>query len=168
MTGSNDTLPETAAAADLQRHLARDCARTRRTHPRLAGARGGAGADSAYRPRRRTRDRFPRRGQEPPCPEYLLVHGLPPEAANETLRELGGPHPPRGPRTHRVRHLFEVLKGESEDYTAVYRIIRPNDGESRWIRVAAKIERDGQRPRVTPCRRRSRHHRPDAGAGNAA
>src|SRR5204862_2868850 len=34
------------------------------------------------------------------------------------------------------------LKAGGEDYTAEYRIIRPNDGESRWIRVVAKIDRD--------------------------
>ena len=37
---------------------------------------------------------------------------------------------------------LDALKGESEDYSAEYRIIRPNDGEIRWIRVVAKIERD--------------------------
>src|SRR6185437_7891932 len=46
-------------------------------------------------------------------------------------------------RARAVTHLFDVLKGDSEDYSAEYRIIRPNDGETRWIRVVAKIERDG-------------------------
>src|SRR5207248_186636 len=74
-------------------------------------------------------------------PEYLLVHGLPPEAANETYEDwVARIHPEDRERT--VRHLFETLKGESEDYAAVYRIVRPNDGRVRWIRVVAKIERD--------------------------
>jgi PAS domain S-box-containing protein len=74
-------------------------------------------------------------------PEYLLVHGLPPEAINETYENwVARIHPEDRERT--IKHLFEVLKGEGEDYAAIYRIIRPNDGESRWIRVAAKIERD--------------------------
>ena len=34
------------------------------------------------------------------------------------------------------------LKAASEDYSADYRIVRPNDGEMRWIDVVAKIERD--------------------------
>ena len=74
-------------------------------------------------------------------PEYLLVHGLPPEAANETYEEwVSRIHPEDRERT--VQHLFGVLKSESEDYSAVYRIVRPNDGATRWIRVVAKIERD--------------------------
>src|SRR6478672_1788558 len=74
-------------------------------------------------------------------PEYLLVHGLPPEAANETYENwVDRIHPEDRERT--VKHLFGVLKGESEDYSAEYRIIRPSDGEIRWIRVVAKIERD--------------------------
>jgi PAS domain S-box-containing protein len=75
-------------------------------------------------------------------PEYLLVHGLPPEAANETYEDwVNRIHPED--RDQKVKHLFDVLKGQGEDYSAEYRIIRPNDGEVRWIRVVAKIERDG-------------------------
>jgi PAS domain S-box-containing protein len=74
-------------------------------------------------------------------PEYLLVHGLPPEATNETYENwVARIHP--DDRDATVRQLFDVLKSDSEDYAATYRIIRPNDGESRWIRVMAKIERD--------------------------
>jgi len=74
-------------------------------------------------------------------PEYLLIHGLPPEAANETYEDwVDRIHPEDRERT--VKHLFGVLKGESEDYSAEYRIIRPTDGEIRWIRVVGKIERD--------------------------
>ncbi|HZC96683.1 MAG TPA: PAS domain S-box protein, partial [Bradyrhizobium sp.] len=49
-----------------------------------------------------------------------------------------------------VKHPFGVLRGRSEDYTAEYRITRPNDGEVRWIRVVAKIERsrDGRALRL--------------------
>ncbi|MGY4419536.1 PAS domain S-box-containing protein [Bradyrhizobium sp. JR6.1] len=45
-------------------------------------------------------------------------------------------------RERTIKHLFGVLKAGGEDYAAEYRIIRPNDGESRWIRVVAKIDRD--------------------------
>src|SRR4051812_4051039 len=73
-------------------------------------------------------------------PEYLLVHGLPPEAANESYEDwVGRIHPEDRERT--VTHLFDVLRSESEDYSAEYRIVRPNDGSIRWIRVVAKIER---------------------------
>src|SRR5262249_42374578 len=74
-------------------------------------------------------------------PEYLLIHGLPAEATHETYENwIARIHPADRART--IAHLFEVLKGRSEDYIAEYRIIRPNDGEGRWIRVVAKIERD--------------------------
>ena len=74
-------------------------------------------------------------------PEYLLVHGLPTDAANETYEDwVARIHPEDRERT--VRHLFDTLKGESEDYSAVYRIVRPDDCEVRWIRVAAKIDRN--------------------------
>src|SRR6266404_9839956 len=74
-------------------------------------------------------------------PEYLHVHGLPPDAANETYEDwVNRIHPEDREQT--VKHLFDALKGQSEDYSAEYRIIRPNDGDIRWIRVVAKIERD--------------------------
>jgi PAS domain-containing protein len=73
-------------------------------------------------------------------PEYLLVHGLPPMRANETYEDWVTRHPEDREQT--VSHLFDTLKGESEDYSAVYRIVRPDDGEVRWIRVAAKIDRN--------------------------
>ena len=75
-------------------------------------------------------------------PEYLLVHGLPPEAANETYEDwVDRIHPEDRART--IQNLFGVLKGRSEHYSHEYRITRPSDGEVRWIRVVAKIERDG-------------------------
>ncbi|MEH2570618.1 hybrid sensor histidine kinase/response regulator [Bradyrhizobium sp. AZCC 2289] len=82
-------------------------------------------------------------------PEYLLVHGLPAEAVNETYGDwVSRIHPEDRERT--VKHLFGVLRGASEDYSAEYRIIRPGDGEIRWIRVVAKIERnrDGRAQRL--------------------
>src|SRR5581483_10914857 len=41
-----------------------------------------------------------------------------------------------------VRHFLNAIKGTDQDYSAEYRIIRPNDGQIRWIRVIAKFERD--------------------------
>ncbi|QQO17664.1 PAS domain S-box protein [Bradyrhizobium diazoefficiens] len=74
-------------------------------------------------------------------PEYLMIHGLPPEAADETHEEwVNRIHP--DDRDAAVKHFLDALAGTSEDYTAEYRIIRPSDGETRWIRVVAKIERD--------------------------
>src|ERR1700754_853506 len=74
-------------------------------------------------------------------PEYLLIHGLPPEAANETHEAwVNRVHPED--RTRAVSHFENALAGTAEDFAQEYRIIRPSDGETRWISVIAKIERD--------------------------
>jgi hypothetical protein len=76
-------------------------------------------------------------------PEYLLVHGLPPDAANEThadwVRRI---HPEDRSATEQA--FLEAVAGDIIDYTAQYRIIRPSDGETRWISVRSVIERDDQ------------------------
>ena len=82
-------------------------------------------------------------------PEYLIIHGLPPDAASEThedwVRRL---HP--DDRQKAEQQLLDAIAGKDEDYAAEYRIIRPDDGRTRWIRVVAKIERnhDGQAIRL--------------------
>ncbi|MBR0801518.1 PAS domain S-box protein [Bradyrhizobium jicamae] len=138
---SSDVLPEAAAAERLRQHLEEIAHERDRAHRALQEreaelariqriARIG-GLEIDFRDGVRNRR----------SPEYLLVHGLPPEEANETYENwVARIHPEDRERT--VKHLFGVLKGGSEDYTAEYRIIRPNDGESRWIRVVAKIDRD--------------------------
>ena len=74
-------------------------------------------------------------------PEYLLIHGLPSDAVNEShqdwLRRL---HPED--RDAAEKKFREAVAGKVRDYTAQYRIIRPSDGETRWISVRATIERD--------------------------
>ena len=76
-------------------------------------------------------------------PEYLAIHGLPPEAATEThedwVRRL---HPEDRERTE--QQFIDAVKGDVRDYNAEYRIVRPNDGQVRWIAVKAEIERDAQ------------------------
>jgi PAS domain S-box-containing protein len=141
MTGPNDTLPETAAAENLRRHLEEIARERDKAHLALQDREAElariqrialvGGLEIDFRDGVRNHR----------SPEYLLVHGLPPEAANEAYENwVARIHPSDRQRT--IDHLFEVLKGSSEDYTDIYRIIRPNDGESRWIRVTAKIERD--------------------------
>jgi len=74
-------------------------------------------------------------------PEYLEIHGLPPEAANETHDDWARRiHPDDREATD--RKFREAVKSDVRDYTAQYRIIRPSDGEMRWISVKAVIERD--------------------------
>nr|WP_249815898.1 PAS domain S-box protein [Bradyrhizobium sp. 138] len=137
----NDPLPETIAAERLRQHL-EDVARERDNAYRALQEReaelarvqrigkvGGVEVDF--------REGFKNRRS----PEYLMIHGLPLEAVDESHEDwVNRLHPEDREAT--VKHFFEALAGTSEDYTAEYRIIRPNDGETRWIRVVAKIERD--------------------------
>src|SRR5262249_27405456 len=104
MTAENDPLPETAAAESLRRHLEEIARERDRAHRALQEreaelariqriARVG-GLEIDFRGGVRNRR----------SPEYLLVHGLPPEAATRahqrSLRGMGRAHPPRGPQTH--------------------------------------------------------------------
>lgn len=76
-------------------------------------------------------------------PEYLSIHGLPPAAANETHEDwVNRIHPEDREAT--AKQFLSAVVGRDEDYTAEYRIIRPNDGQIRWIRVVAKIERGNE------------------------
>jgi PAS domain S-box-containing protein len=136
-----DILPETEAAERLRQHLEEIARERDRAHRALQEreaelariqrmARVG-GLEIDFRDGVKNRR----------SPEYLLVHGLPPEAANETYEDwVGRIHPEDRERT--VKHLFDILRSDSADYSAEYRIVRPNDGDTRWIRVVARIERD--------------------------
>lgn len=74
-------------------------------------------------------------------PEYLAVHGLPPEDANESHEAwVARIHPQDRERV--VSHFQSAVSGRAVDYEAEYRIIRPSDGEVRWILAKAEIERD--------------------------
>jgi PAS domain S-box-containing protein len=74
-------------------------------------------------------------------PEYLLIHGLPPDAVNETHEDwVQRVHPDDREATE--KKFRDAVAGHVRDYTVRYRIIRPNDGELRWISVKSTIERD--------------------------
>src|SRR5690606_28848106 len=74
-------------------------------------------------------------------PEYLYIHGLPPEAATETHESwVARIHP--DDRDATVQHFLNAVKGDIRDYTHEYRIIRPSDGETRWVAISAIFERD--------------------------
>src|ERR1700760_2308009 len=63
-------------------------------------------------------------------PEYLVIHGLPPDAVDESHEDwVNRIHPEDRDRT--VRHFADAIKGKSEDYSAEYRIVRPSDGQVR-------------------------------------
>src|SRR5207253_3892963 len=74
-------------------------------------------------------------------PEYLLIHGLPPDAAHETHEDwVQRIHPDDREATE--KKFRDAVAGDVRDYSVRYRIIRPNDGELRWISVKSTIERD--------------------------
>ena len=74
-------------------------------------------------------------------PEYLRLHGLPPEAAVETHEDwVRRIHP--DDRSRAVDHFLRAVAGGATRYQSEYRIIRPSDGEVRWIRAVGEIERD--------------------------
>src|ERR1700704_5878894 len=75
------------------------------------------------------------------APEYLLIHGLPPDAANESHEDwVGRIHPEDREATE--KKFRDAVAGNVRDYSVQYRIIRPSDGETRWISVKSTIERD--------------------------
>jgi PAS domain S-box-containing protein len=74
-------------------------------------------------------------------PEYLIIHGLPPTAANETHQDwVNRIHP--DDRSRAEKEFLDAIAGAAGDYHAMYRIVRPSDGQIRWIEVIARIDRD--------------------------
>jgi PAS domain S-box-containing protein len=74
-------------------------------------------------------------------PEYLLIHGLPPDAVNETHEDwVQRIHPDDREATE--RKFRDAVAGDVREYSVQYRIVRPSDGEVRWISVKSTIERD--------------------------
>ncbi len=74
-------------------------------------------------------------------PEYLLIHGLPSSAADESHEDwVRRVHPED--REVAEKNFRDAIAGQARDYTVRYRIIRPSDGETRWISVKSTIERD--------------------------
>jgi PAS domain S-box-containing protein len=74
-------------------------------------------------------------------PEYLLIHGLPPDAVHESHEDWVQRLHPEDREATEQKFRDALASGERE-YNVQYRIIRPNDGEMRWISVKSTIERD--------------------------
>ena len=73
-------------------------------------------------------------------PEYLRLHGLREDAAEETHADwLARVHP--DDRQGAERALLTALRSDASVYESEYRIVRPVDGEICWIQVRADIER---------------------------
>ena len=76
---------------------------------------------------------------EPRSPEYRAIHGLPPDT-NDTHEDwIERLHPEDRART--VQQFLDAVNGTTEQFSSQYRIIRPNDGQVRWIATEARIER---------------------------
>src|ERR1700704_6657972 len=76
-------------------------------------------------------------------PEYLQIHGLPPDAANESHEDwVQRIHPEDREATE--KKFRDAVAGDVGEYSAQYRIIRPSDGETRWISVNSTVERNAQ------------------------
>ena len=76
-------------------------------------------------------------------PEYLKIHGLPPDAVNETHEDwVRRIHPED--REKNEQAFIRAVRGGAREYRAEYRIIRPSDGQVRWIHVRSEIERDAE------------------------
>ncbi|WP_158812722.1 PAS domain S-box protein [Methylocapsa sp. S129] len=74
-------------------------------------------------------------------PEYLHLHGLPASAVNETHEQwVQRIHPED--RQWVEKYFLDTVASLEKHYKAEYRIIRPSDGQMRWIRAVAEIERD--------------------------
>jgi PAS domain S-box-containing protein len=82
-------------------------------------------------------------------PEYLIIHGLPPSAANETHQDwVNRIHP--DDRARAEKEFLDAIEGAAKEHHAEYRIVRPSDGQIRWIEVVARIDRaeDGRALRL--------------------
>ncbi|WP_458095390.1 PAS domain-containing protein [Roseomonas sp. WA12] len=73
-------------------------------------------------------------------PEYLVLHGLDPQAAEEPHEAwVARVHPED--RDRAARTFIAAVEGTGPDYSAEYRV-RTSAGETRWISARAEIERD--------------------------
>jgi PAS domain S-box-containing protein len=72
-------------------------------------------------------------------PEYLAIHGLAPDAVDTHTDWVARLHPDDRDRT--VQYFLDAVNGTTEQFSSQYRIIRPSDGQVRWIATEAQIER---------------------------
>jgi PAS domain S-box-containing protein len=76
-------------------------------------------------------------------PEYLHLHGLPPNTVDDSHEQwVARVHPEDRARVE--TYFLAAVAGSDKEYKAEYRIVRPSDGQTRWIRAVAEIERDSQ------------------------
>ena len=76
-------------------------------------------------------------------PEYRAIHGLSPDVHDTHEDWVARLHPEDRART--VQQFLDAVKGTAEQFSYQYRIIRPSDGQIRWIATVARIERGPDR-----------------------
>ena len=74
------------------------------------------------------------------APEYLEIHGLDPDTIDTHENWVGRLHP--DDRDRALQHFLATVSGSETHYSSEYRIVRPKDGQVRWIACEAEIERD--------------------------
>ena len=91
---------------------------------------------------------------------YQEIHGLSPDAVDTHDDWVRRIHP--DDRDRALNHFLTTVNGTDARYSSEYRIIRPSDGQVRWIASEAQIERDETgRPLQPVDRRPYGHHRTD-------
>ena len=73
-------------------------------------------------------------------PEYREIHGLSPNAVDTHDDWVKRIHPED--RDRALHHFLATVNGSDARYSSEYRIVRPSDGQLRWIAAEAQIERD--------------------------
>jgi len=76
-------------------------------------------------------------------PEYRAIHGLSPDVHDTHEDWVARLHPEDRART--AQQFLDAVKGTAEQFSYQYRIIRPSDGQIRWIATVARIERGPDR-----------------------
>ena len=77
---------------------------------------------------------------EPRSPEYRAIHGLPADTNDSHEDWIRRLHP--DDRERAVQSFQDAVAGTEQRFSSEYRIIRPSDGQIRWIAMEARIERD--------------------------
>ena len=107
---------------------------------RAGNSRGGAGRSTAIGKSGRDYGRSAERlSKRTPLPEYRAIHGLAADVDDtheDWVRRL---HPEDRDRT--VQNFLDAVSGTAEQFSSQYRIIRPSDGQVRWLATEARIER---------------------------
>jgi PAS domain S-box-containing protein len=73
-------------------------------------------------------------------PAYQEIHGLSRDTVDSHDGWVKRIHP--DDRERALRHFLAAVNGTDTRYSSEYRIIRPSDGQVRWIASEAQIERD--------------------------